>query len=173
MQILGLLLLFIPFLPTTTPTRRGSHVPGARSHLSRHVFSKIKARAQLKDLPKVVFETKKNSPPVDYLDHQPMNQDKDKDRKQHHWNQLIQHIENRHRDSTRQLFKKIKTDLIQTIQTLVSPFSFASSWFSKLRFIIMLSQDEDLLEVRKRERREQKNDQPTTIELDKKVRGKH
>ena len=37
----------------------------------------------------------------------------------------------------------------------------------------MLSQDEDLLEVRKRERREQKNDQPTTIELDKKVRGKH
>ena len=120
MQILGLLLLFTPFLPTTTPTRRGSHVPGATSHLSRHVFSKIKARAQLKDLPKVVFETKKNSPPVDYLGHQPRNQDKDKDRKQHHWNQLIQHIENRHRDSTRQLFKKIKTDLIQTIQTLVS-----------------------------------------------------
>ena len=122
MQFLGLLLLFIPFLPTTTPTRRGSHVPGAMSHLSRHVFSKIKARAQLKDLPKVVFETKKNSPPVDYLDNQQRNQDKDKDRKQHHWNQLIQHIENRHRDSTRQLFKKIKTDLIQTIQTLVSPF---------------------------------------------------
>ena len=121
MQILGLFLLFTPFLPTTTPTRRGSHVPGAMSHLSRHVFSKIKARAQLKDLPKVVFETKKNSPPVDYLGHQPRNQDKDKDRKQHHWNQLIQHIENRHRDSNRQLFKKIKTDLIQTIQTLVSP----------------------------------------------------
>ena len=120
MQILGLFLLFTPFLPTTTPTRRGSHVPGAMSHLSRHVFSKIKARAQLKDLPKVVLETKKNSPPVDYLGHQPRNQDKDKDRKQHHWNQLIQHIENRHRDSTRQLFKKIKTDLIQTIQTLVS-----------------------------------------------------
>ena len=122
MQILGLLLLFIPFLPTTTPTRRGSHVPGARSHLSRHVFSKIKARAQLKDLPKVVFETKKNSPPVDYLGHRPRNQDKDKNRKQHHWNQLIQHIENRHRDSNRHLFKKIKMDLIQTIQTLVSPF---------------------------------------------------
>ena len=103
----------------------------------------------------------------------PRNQDKDKDRKQHHWNQLIQHIENRHRDSTRQLFKKIKTDLIQTIQTLVSPLSFAASWFSKLRFIIMLSQDEDLLEVRKRERREQKNDQPTIIELDKKVSGIH
>ena len=173
MQILGFLLLFTPFLPTTTQTRRDSHLPGAMSHLSRHVFSKIKARAQLKDLPKVVFETKKNSPPVDYLGHRPRNQDKDKDRKQHHWNQLIQHIENRHRDSTRQLFKKIKTDLIQTIQTLVSPFSFAASWFSKLRFIIMLSQDEDLLEVRKRERREQKNDQPTIIELDKKVSGKH
>ena len=169
MQILGLLLLFTPFLPTTTPTRRGSHVPGAMSHLSRHVFSKIKAQAQLKDLPKIVFETKKNSPPVDYLDNQQRNQDKDKDRKQHHWNQLIQHIENRHRDSTRQLFKKIKTDLIQTIQTLVSLFSFAASCC----FIIMLSQDEDLLEVRKRERREQKNDQPTIIELDKKVSGKH
>ena len=171
MQILGFLLLFTPFLPTTTQTRRDSHLPGAMSHLSRHVFSKIKARTQLKDLPKVVFETKKNSPPVDYLGHQPRNQDKDKDRKQHHWNQLIQHIENRHRDSTRQLFKKIKTDLIQTIQTLVSllpPLGFQNG-----RFIIMLSQDEDLLEVRKRERREQKNDQPTIIELDKKVSGKH
>ena len=37
----------------------------------------------------------------------------------------------------------------------------------------MLSQDEDLLEVRKRERREQKNNQPTNLELDKKVSRKH
>ena len=125
MKVLVVLLLASPFIPTTETRRRrsSSYVPGAMSHLSRHFFSRIRARSQHQD-PQTPFGTqqKKKHVPYHQFDHKEQvhrKQDQEFQHKQIYWNRSNRKIEDSQRDQTQRLFSKIKKDLLQTIKTLV------------------------------------------------------
>ena len=128
MKVFAVLLLASPLLPSTE-TRRPSYVPGAMSHLSRHFFSRIRARNQQQQQqqeeegvhPQTTFRNRQNKKYVHHhQEHDHINrQGQEVHQKQIRWNQSKKRIEESQRDETKQLLSKIKNDLVQAIRNLV------------------------------------------------------
>ena len=123
MKVLVILLLASPFLPTTETRRRrsSSYLPGAMSHLSRHFFSRIRARNQHQEegQPQITLGARQKKEHVPYHQFVHRKQGQEVQQKQIHWNRSNRKIEDSQRDQTQLLFSKIKKDLFQTIKTLV------------------------------------------------------
>ena len=125
MKVFAVLLLASPLLPRAE-TRRPSYVPGAMSHLSRHFFSRIRARNQQQQEeegvhPQITFGSRQNKKYVHHhQEHDHINkQGQEVHQKQIRWNQSKKRIEESQRDETKQLLSKIKNDLVQAIRNLV------------------------------------------------------